>query len=169
MKKLLWISLTTLLILHIITLSNNKNKTFTTLHHSSITYLELRTPSPMSDHERGEVKKTWQEKEVVRPAAVSHRPRTKRVRSPYVRGRVISGDVWYALAGCETGYKYDNPNTGNGYYGYFQFDLSTWRSVGGPGYPHHHSYEVQKQFAIKLQQRAGWRPWPRCARKLGLL
>ena len=79
-----------------------------------------------------------------------------------------SGDVWWSLAGCETGGKYDNPNTGNGYFGYFQFDLSTWQGVGGPGYPHHHSYETQKSYAQKLQAKRGWSPWPHCSKKLGL-
>lgn len=77
-------------------------------------------------------------------------------------------DIWWDLAGCETGYKYDNPNTGNGYYGYFQFSLPTWQGVGGPGYPHHHSYETQKEYAKKLQAEQGWGPWPACSRKLGL-
>lgn len=77
-------------------------------------------------------------------------------------------DVWWDLAGCETGYKYNNPNTGNGYYGYFQFDLQTWQSVGGPGYPHYHSYETQKSYAQELQARRGWSPWPYCSEKLGL-
>jgi hypothetical protein len=80
----------------------------------------------------------------------------------------VSGDVWYQLAMCETGGKMDNPNTGNGYYGYFQFSLGTWESVGGPGYPHHHSYETQKAYAQKLQARSGWGQWPACSRKLGL-
>lgn len=79
-----------------------------------------------------------------------------------------SGDIWWQLAGCETGYKYDNPNTGNGYYGYFQFDLSTWQGIGGVGYPHEHSYEVQRDYAILLQARYGWGRWPHCSRKLGL-
>jgi hypothetical protein len=76
------------------------------------------------------------------------------------------GDVWWELAGCETGYKYDNPNTGNGYFGYFQFSLPTWQSVGGPGYPHEHSYETQKEYAQKLQARSGWGQWPHCSKVL---
>jgi hypothetical protein len=84
------------------------------------------------------------------------------VEQPY------SGDVWYDLAMCETGGKMDNPNTGNGYYGYFQFALSTWQSVGGPGYPHEHSYETQKHYAQILQQRSGWGQWPHCSKELGL-
>lgn len=73
------------------------------------------------------------------------------------------GVDWWKLAGCETGGKYDNPNTGNGYYGYFQFSLTTWRSVGGSGYPHEHSYEVQLQFAQKLAGVANpYSQWPVC-------
>lgn len=80
-----------------------------------------------------------------------------------------TGDVWWDLAGCETGYKYDNPNTGNGYFGFFQFDLPTWQGVGGPGYPHHHDYSTQLHYAKILQSQRGWEPWPTCARKLGLI
>lgn len=79
-----------------------------------------------------------------------------------------SGDVWHDLAMCETGGKMNNPNTGNGYYGYFQFSLGTWQSVGGSGYPHEHSYGTQKAFAQKLQARSGWGQWPACSAKLGL-
>ena len=41
---------------------------------------------------------------------------------------------WGALAHCESG---GNPNAVNpaGYYGLYQFDLGTWRSVGGSGLP----------------------------------
>ena len=45
-----------------------------------------------------------------------------------------SADDWYQLRMCESTNRYDI-NTGNGYYGAYQFDLSTWRSVGGSGYP----------------------------------
>lgn len=80
-----------------------------------------------------------------------------------------SDDVWYRLFGCETGYTYNAAiNTGNGYYGAFQFSAAIWRSVGGTGLPHEHSYEHQKSFAIRLYERSGWKPWPACSRKLGL-
>ena len=85
-----------------------------------------------------------------------------------VRPAVTDGDVWHALAMCETGGRMDNPNTGNGYYGYFQFALSTWQSVGGPGYPHEHDYATQLHYAQILQGRSGWGQWPACSRKLGL-
>lgn len=78
----------------------------------------------------------------------------------------ITDDVWWELAGCETGYKYDNPNTGNGYYGYFQFSATTWWSIGESGYAHQYSYEYQKAGAIRLQARSGWGQWPACSRLL---
>ncbi|WP_435298441.1 transglycosylase family protein [Timonella sp. A28] len=79
----------------------------------------------------------------------------------------VSG-VWAKLAQCESG---GNPstNTGNGYYGLYQFSLPTWRSVGGSGLPSDASAAEQTKRAQILQQRAGWGQWPACARKLGLL
>lgn len=81
---------------------------------------------------------------------------------------VADGSVWASLAQCESG---GNPhiNTGNGFYGAFQFTLPTWQAMGGTGYPHEHSYETQLAMAQQLQARSGWGQWPGCAAKLGLL
>ena len=82
---------------------------------------------------------------------------------------VVSGDVWGALAQCESG---GNPTiiSSNGlYYGLYQFSLSTWRSVGGSGLPSDASPDEQTQRAQALQARSGWGQWPHCAAKLGLL
>ena len=82
----------------------------------------------------------------------------------------VSGDdasIWAAIAQCESG---GNPttNTGNGYYGMYQFSLPTWQSVGGTGLPSDASAEEQTMRARMLQQRAGWGQWG-CAYKLGLV
>ena len=45
-----------------------------------------------------------------------------------------SAHTWHRLRMCESSDNY-SINTGNGYYGAYQFDLSTWQSVGGSGYP----------------------------------
>jgi uncharacterized protein YabE (DUF348 family) len=76
--------------------------------------------------------------------------------------------VWGALAQCESG---GNPatNTGNGYYGLYQFSAGTWRSVGGQGLPSEASAEEQTLRAQILQARSGWGQWPACARRLGLI
>lgn len=71
------------------------------------------------------------------------------------------------LAACESGGNY-SINTGNGYYGAYQFDLSTWRSVGFSGRPDLASRSTQDEAARRLQAARGWSPWPACSRKLGL-
>ena len=79
----------------------------------------------------------------------------------------VGDDVWDRLAQCESG---GNPkiNTGNGFYGMYQFTLSTWQSLGGTGYPHEADAATQTAMAKKLQAQAGWGQWPGCADKLGL-
>lgn len=51
-------------------------------------------------------------------------------------------------------------NTGNGYYGAYQFDLATWRGVGGSGLPSQASPEEQDMRAQMLYDRRGCSPWP---------
>lgn len=65
------------------------------------------------------------------------------------------------MANCESDQRW-HLNTHNGYYGGLQFKLSTWKSVGGFGYPHHHSELEQKFRAVKLIKKYGYQPWPRC-------
>jgi hypothetical protein len=75
--------------------------------------------------------------------------------------------VWDRLAQCESGGNW-RINTGNGYYGGVQFSLSSWRAVGGAGYPHQASKAEQIVRAEKLKAKQGWGAWPACTRKLGL-
>lgn len=77
-----------------------------------------------------------------------------------------SADSWYRLRQCESSNTY-SINTGNGYYGAYQFDLSTWRSVGGTGYPNRASKGEQDARALILYRKRGWQPWT-CASILGL-
>ena len=73
--------------------------------------------------------------------------------------------VWAALRKCESGGRYDL-NTGNGYYGAYQFALGTWQRLGYPGYPHQATAAMQDQAAKRLQATQGWGPWPECARRI---
>jgi hypothetical protein len=68
-----------------------------------------------------------------------------------------------AIAACESG---GNPaaDTGNGFYGKYQFDLGTWQSVGGTGNPAQASEAEQDRRAATLYARAGASPWPVCGR-----
>ena len=78
------------------------------------------------------------------------------------------GTVWDQLAQCESGGNWAI-NTGNGYYGGLQFTLSSWRAVGGAGYPHQAHPMEQIARADYLQRIQGWKAWPMCAGKLGLI
>jgi hypothetical protein len=94
-------------------------------------------------------------------------PRPRRVlvgRKPYsVAG--ADGLNWAALANCESG---GNPNAVNpaGYYGLYQFDVGTWRSVGGSGLPTSASAGEQTYRAKLLYKQRGRSPWPNCGRLL---
>jgi uncharacterized protein YabE (DUF348 family) len=71
---------------------------------------------------------------------------------------------WAALAKCESG---GNPRAVNsaGYYGLYQFSLSTWASVGGTGNPINASAGEQTARAQKLYARGGAGQWG-CGRHL---
>jgi hypothetical protein len=100
----------------------------------------------------------------VRASRKAIRPRPARVARPKV---VPTGDVWARLRQCESGGNY-TINTGNGFFGAYQFHPRTWRGLGYPGLPHQAPPEMQDEAARKLQARSGWGQWPACSRKLGL-
>lgn len=75
---------------------------------------------------------------------------------------------WKELAACESSGDPRAVNPTGRYFGLYQFDLPTWASVGGTGYPHHASPLEQLQRAQRLQALRGWAPWPQCAARLGL-
>lgn len=77
------------------------------------------------------------------------------------------GGGWAALRDCEAGSSGGYAaNTGNGYYGAYQFDLRTWQSVGGTGYPHQAPPQEQDMRAQRLYQQRGAAPWPNCGRHI---
>lgn len=76
--------------------------------------------------------------------------------------------AFMALRQCEAGGNYAT-NTGNGYYGAYQYNLGTWGNYGGYARPDLAPAEVQDAKARETQARRGWSPWPSCARKLGLM
>lgn len=79
--------------------------------------------------------------------------------------RVGTGPNWIGLARCESG---GNPNAVNpsGFYGLYQFSVSTWHSVGGRGNPTDYGYWEQTKRAWILFKGSGRSPWPVCGRHL---
>jgi hypothetical protein len=66
-----------------------------------------------------------------------------------------------SIAECESGGDY-SANTGNGYYGAYQFTQETWESVGGSGLPSEASPAEQDMRAQTLLEQSGSSPWPNC-------
>jgi len=76
----------------------------------------------------------------------------------------FSGDFAAALAklrACEAGGAY-NRNSGNGYYGAYQYNISTWGNYMGYSRPDLAPPAVQDQAAHDTYLRRGWQPWPVC-------
>ena len=79
----------------------------------------------------------------------------------------IPPEIWLALRECESHNRYDL-NTGNGYYGAYQFKVGTWQNLGFSGYPHEATPTVQDEAARVLQAKLGWGQWPECSRRIGV-
>ena len=84
-----------------------------------------------------------------------------------VPAHAATEDDFARLRQCESGGNYAT-NTGNGFYGAYQFDLRTWHGLGFSGTPSAASPATQDKAAHELQAQRGWQPWPACSRKLGL-
>lgn len=73
------------------------------------------------------------------------------------------------LRSCEGSY---TSNTGNGYYGAYQFNIGSWQSNAPAAYrnslPSDAPPGVQDLAAATYYQRSGWGPWPACSASLGL-
>ena len=94
------------------------------------------------------------------PAAVVAAPAVVASSAP---ARVVtaapSGDLFSRIRARESGGNYAE-NTGNGYYGAYQFSLGTWASVGGTGNPANASPAEQDMRAQMLYAERGCSPWP---------
>jgi hypothetical protein len=75
-------------------------------------------------------------------------------------------DAWERLRFCESGGVY-TIDTGNGFYGAYQFDQQTWQSMGGTGLPSAAPYWEQDLRAKALYWARGPQPWPICGRFIG--
>ena len=81
-------------------------------------------------------------------------------------------EQWAQLRACESGGNYAI-NTGNGYYGAYQFSASTWDSLAARiapelvgVLPHLASPGQQDAMALALFQSSGASPWPACGQAL---
>ena len=86
--------------------------------------------------------------------AERHAAKMRRVVAPY--------RAWLASTrACESHGRYATA-TGNGFWGAYQFTLSSWRAAGGVGMPHHASRLEQDYRAVRLLHIQGRGAWPNC-------
>ena len=95
------------------------------------------------------------------------RVRAAAAQQTAVYGGTIDG-AFALIRQCESGGNYAR-NSGNGYYGAYQYNLGTWANYGGYARPDLAPPAVQDAKAQATQSARGWSPWPACARKYGLL
>lgn len=83
-----------------------------------------------------------------------------------------TAEQWAALRACESGGDY-SINTGNGYYGAYQFSADTWDWVASNRFPnlvgvlpHEASPAQQDAMAYALYSMRGASPWPICGHVL---
>ncbi len=113
------------------------------------------------------------ERRTVKKTRTVHKPERKarasrsESKAPSTRasGKASLSGAWAKVANCESS---GNPRAVSpaGYYGLFQFDKQTWRSVGGSGNPINASAAEQLMRAKKLYAQRGASPWPVCGRYL---
>ncbi len=74
---------------------------------------------------------------------------------------------WEALARCESGGRPNAVDPSGTYGGLYQFDVTTWRSLGARGRPQDATRAEQTRRAKQLYASRGAAPWPVCGRRLG--
>jgi hypothetical protein len=89
------------------------------------------------------------------------RDRNRRLRTRVSRLKPAAPPYLQAIAACESG---GNPSTdtGNGFYGKYQFTQETWQAVGGTGNPAAAPEAEQDRRAAQLYAQAGPSQWPVC-------
>jgi hypothetical protein len=76
---------------------------------------------------------------------------------------------WKQIAMCESSMNPQAISPTGKYMGLFQFSQASWEFVGQQGKPHEANWVTQYKAARDLHKIQGWKAWPACSRKLGLI
>jgi hypothetical protein len=110
---------------------------------------------------RARVRELWRE---LREARRELREARREARRERLEAQAPQASpVLEAIAACESGGD-PTTDTGNGFYGKYQFTSETWAAVGGSGNPAQASETEQDRRAAMLYAQAGASPWPVCGR-----
>lgn len=109
---------------------------------------------------------TLQPRDRVVLVGTKSRTTSRASRSTSAYRPAADGLNWSALAQCESSGNPRAVDPSGTYFGLYQFDVGTWRSVGGSGYPHQASASEQTYRAQLLYRQRGSQPWPVCGSRL---
>lgn len=111
----------------------------------------------------GEILETTGSQSPVAPAPVPAQVATQAVQT----SAYTPSGAFACIAHYESG---GNPAeaTGNGYYGMYQFSLSSWALAGGTGMPQNATAAEQTQIANNLLAQEGWAAWPNTSKLCGV-
>lgn len=89
--------------------------------------------------------------------------KVRRKSAARLRSSISAADrAWlYKVRQCESGGNYST-DTGNGFYGAYQFDWGSWAGAGGSGNPAAAPPWEQDMRALIWRSKAGVRAWPVC-------
>jgi membrane-bound lytic murein transglycosylase MltF len=76
---------------------------------------------------------------------------------------------WKQIAMCESSMNPQAISPTGKYMGLFQFSQASWEFVGQKGKPHEANWFIQYKAARDLHKIQGWKAWPACSKKLGLI
>ncbi len=97
------------------------------------------------------------------PVVVAAAPVQQQYSSPaqgkVVTGSAPNGDILSRIRARESGGNYAT-NTGNGYYGAYQYDVGTWNNYGGYRVASDAPPAVQDAKAAQTYAQRGCSPWP---------
>lgn len=107
-----------------------------------------------------------QQQQVQQPKQQPAQQQQQPKQQPAAQQQSGGGLNWSALAACESGGNAGIVSANGMYHGLYQFDVQTWRSVGGSGLPSQASAAEQTKRAQILYNQRGSSPWPVCGSRL---
>ena len=164
--------MSSLIILPIATVQSSSNQTLDS-HTTAVVTFFVKKPEPIlfpdRSQEHAQAVEADRLKEVARLEALRQAEiqiQAQAERSPVVAyGGVGLPPGTEQLKMCEAGGDYTK-NTGNGYYGTYQYDKTTWNNFGGYATANLAPPAVQDAKFLETYSRRGKSPWPSCGRFL---
>jgi len=86
-----------------------------------------------------------------------------------IKSAPILPSDWKQIAMCESSMNPQAISPSGKYMGLFQFSQASWEFVGQQGKPHDASWQTQYAAARALHAIQGWKAWPTCSKKIGLI